>query len=282
MSGKPDREWISRINRFFGARCQVVWWGHEEAEVRRVGPWSVPRDLREEAAANRADQARRGKPNETQALCVEPIDFTASRPTIGYRSIDYATARALRAHDLCPGYGVLSASCFLVDVAEEALIVQKRGAGMDLNPGRLHGFAGAYMPGREPDDSDGDGGSLLRTARRELREETGLDLAVLSPAHLVFFSDPNTTALELCLLGVAPEPKDISRLVDTEEGGIVHVRMAELGDLLRHSERWGPGGQCEVMAWLALGAPPFSPGRDFGGRTAKQIFRDLTETAPRG
>jgi len=276
MARGADRAWIARINAYFGERCQVVWWGHREAAVRRVGAWTVPSDLLPDVERNRADLAARGKPNEIQALCVEPIDFSRDRLEIGYRTVDYATARAMRARKLSPGFGILSASSFLVSLEQRQMIIQKRGAGMDLNPGRLHGFAGAYSPGRALDDSDGDAQSLMRTARRELREETGLDLADMAPPHLVFFSDPRTTAFEMCLLGNRIRPEDLAKLTDTEEGGVFPIPMDELGELLSHDERWGPGGQCEVMAWLALGAPPFAPDENFAGLTARQTFEKLT------
>ena len=279
MNRAEYRAWISRINRHFGERCQVVWWGHREARIRRAGVWDIPLELRADVERNRADLAARGKPNEIQALCVEPVDFARDEIEVGYRTIDYATARALRARKLSPGLGVLSASSFLVSLEKRCLIVQKRGAGMDLNPGRLHGFAGAYQPGRQPDDSDGDGRSLMRTARRELREETGLDLPDLRPPHLVFFSDPRTTAFEMCLLGNAVTPDEVARLADTEEGGVHAIPMDELGELLTHDDRWGPGGQCEIMAWLALGAPPFAPSETFAGLSAVETFERLTARA---
>lgn len=276
MRQPDDRAWISRINRFFGDLCEVVWWGHEEARVYRAGDWDVPADLRTDVERNRRELRERGKPNELHALCVEPIDFSKPVLDIGYRTIDYATARTLRLRGLSPGFGILSASSFLVGVETRTLFIQRRGAGVDLNPGRLHGFAGAYSPGRLARDADGDAESLMRTARRELREETGLDLATMRPAHLVFFSDPKTTALEMCLLGLSASPDEVARLEDTEEGGIYPIPMDELGALLTRNDRWGPGGQCEVMAWLALGAPPFAPGERFSGLTAQETFEKLT------
>ena len=276
MSGLEDSAWIARINRHFGRRCKVVWSGHKEPRVRRIGVWKVSGELLPEVERSRDELRERGKPNEKHALCVNQINFTDEKLDIGYQTIDFATARVLRSRKLCPGYGILSASSFLVSVERRIVFVQRRSASMDLNPGRLHGFAGAYSPGHELDDSDGDKFSLIKTAHRALREETCLDLVHMQPVNLVVFSDPLTTAIEICLLGVAVTDEEIARLEDTDEGTVYPIPMDELGDFLLQDERWGPGGQCEVMAWLALGAHPFRPDERFSGLTAQQTFERLT------
>lgn len=259
-------EIVSRINALFGERTMLLTPLAAEPRLVPLGDFAAPPDLTTRIAHWREVLRSPGRYNETQAILAGELDLSAPTVAIPYRTLDYATARAMREAGGAPP--VLSVGTIAVCPARRTLYVHRRAKGAQPAPAMLHSFSGGYRMG-----PDGPEWGAIAEGLREFGEETGLGVFTLDPAfpppHLALFRDNDYGALETCLLGVTLTPAQVDRLSPTTEGEACEIAFDALpSSLMNGQDPWTEGGKLEVLTWLALGAPPCGAETRFGGKSA--------------
>ena len=256
-------DWRARLNHYLKGKFRVVIPLDREPALRGVGAFAPPDALREEIEDHRAILRKRGSPNETQALYVGEIDLAAAPEALEFQTIEYAAVRAIRARGKLAT--IMSVSSLPVCAERRMLFMHARAADSDLEPSRIHTFSGSFVPE--------DGGGLTDAVLRELEEESGLAITDITGARPCLFHDLVWGAFEFTLLGVPITGAEADLIRPTEEGEAVPIPFGDLErQLVERRNDWAAGGRMEVLAWLALGAPPLPPGPHFGGKTAMELF----------
>jgi len=138
-------------------------------------------------------------------------------------------------------------------------------------PSHFHHFSGAFEA--ETDLEPGDSNDLLRTAQREIHEETGY---LLDPKHFQAASlliEGGTGYFQYLFLGVDVSKEQRLQMRPSGEGVLVDFKFDELADRLC-SEPFVPTCILQSMIWLSLGAPTSSKG-SFSTRTARRQYDAL-------
>lgn len=265
---------VDRINALFGARTMLLTPLAAEPRLIPLGDFVPPPALGPRIEYWRQVLSGPGRYNEPEAILAGALDLTAAVIVIPYRTLDYATARALREAGEAPP--VLSVGTVAVCPARRTLYVHRRAKGAQPAPAMLHSFSGGYRMGPEGPER-----GVIAEGLREFGEETGLGTVTLDPAfpppRLALFRDNDYGALETCLLGVTLTPAQVDRLSPTPEGEAHEIAFDDLpGSLVDGADPWTEGGKLEVLTWLALGAPPCAASERFAGMTASELVLAAT------
>jgi len=153
------------------------------------------------------------------------------------------------------------------------IYVQRRSAFCDAAAGLLHTVSGAQKyPLSHSEES-----ALLETAWREVREETGLNLAPDPEVPLVLIRERMATSFQFVVLGARITASQAAAIHTSVEGEIVPIGFDALEDSLSRPLEWAATGFFHVLAWLAL--DPVS--RRFGAHDADTVV-DGAFAATRG
>lgn len=242
-------EILSRINALFGERTMLLTPLAAEPRLVSLGDFAAPPDLTTRIEHWREILRSPGRYNETQAILAGELDLSTPTIVIPCRTLDYATARAMREAGGAPP--VLSVGTIAVCPARRTLYVHRRAKGAQPAPAMLHSFSGGYRMG-----PDGPERSAIAEGLREFGEETGLGAFTLAPAfpppRLALFRDNDYGALETCLLGVTLTPAQVDRLSPTTEGEAHEIAFDDLpGSLMDGIDPWTEGGKL----FAPLGTP---------------------------
>lgn len=139
----------------------------------------------------------------------------------------------------------------------------------------FHVFGGGFMPemdGYLHNDKD----NLLKTAMREILEETGLTVQWDKNVKLLHVE---TTAggEELLFLGMNVTKENVEYIQkfhkETWEGKVETIKFDKFpGFLLAKNKKWSEAGMVAILSWLALGAPGGEAETRFGKETPQELF----------
>lgn len=251
--------------------------------IQEVGEYELPvgkftamlRDSRAELASN-------GAPNDASAVLVDPFDGTSSPDVVQVQTLEYAALRVLRrlarATRTAPPR-VPSANVVMFCEAAQVLVVQKRPTQSIMSElprdNVFHTFGGAYCPRRPGSLRVHDHGDLLRTARREVLEESNISFSLDSMPLILSVDELDDGFLQWVVLGKAISLYDYQTVGFRErdpEGTVHSLAFSDLEEALLHRSRWHQSGWTHVMAWLAFDAPGSRTPLKFRDRTGGQLF----------
>jgi 8-oxo-dGTP pyrophosphatase MutT (NUDIX family) len=210
-----------------------------------------------------------GKPNEMHVLVDSYRSSLNQDLHLQLESLDFASICTLREINALPA--VLSASAILFCRETEELILHQRAASLATHPGCLHIFGGAFNP-----DTDIVAGlpNLGMTIRRELFEETGLQLNLPKQSPMLLTKEKTSGFIQFCVLGIPVPVGQLALLQNNWEGEIRRVAFADLPEVLLEAN-WVASGKAHVLSWLALGAAMTAAGQKFASYTPEQLFETI-------
>jgi 8-oxo-dGTP pyrophosphatase MutT (NUDIX family) len=266
----PVNYWIERLNATYPNDVQIHGILNEEPTIELLGSLSISK----EEAKISIKYRKNLKVNDPVAVLSE-IPIWTDRPLVlRTYTTDFATVCALDEMGKRPT--MISANALLFCPDTQELILHRRSEASRDYPGYLHTFGGAYMP-PEKQSHDFDHLSLVRTARRETLEESGISFDIGSLPKLLMGYELKIGFAHLALLGVAISKKTLEVAMSNYEGKITRIRKDEL-PLKLISENWVPAGKAQVLGWLALGAPVGRRRIQFNNLSGQQIFGSVPVT----
>lgn len=227
------------------------------------------------------------RPNDPHAISAKKIEDSKWH----YYTTDYATIAALR-EEGGEKPNVIYSTVIVFCVENKEIYLHKRKKGTRY-AGCYHVFGGGYMPASSPNKLF-DNYSLIKTAMREILEETGLSIQwnkKVKMGHVKLIEDNEDSSDEFVLFGVNVTPDNVAHAKETHretwEGVVKSISFNELhGYLLSKKNRWCSTGMVILLSWLALGAPGCEPETRFGRYTAQKLFEtvltELTERQKKG
>lgn len=273
---EPQAEWVAMINEYVD---DVKIYGSVEKEPRI--------NLSNHYALTKHDKAEAGKinhePNDLLALVdSEPI-IIHSPVVFQAKSIRFNELTVLRKYNR-HSY-ILSSSVVLVCQKLRVIVLHHRSSDSVSYPDSLHTIGGAFDPSK-------DRRSLIRTAHREVDEETEASVLFESTPPMILALEKPTRFLQLVFLGANISPTQCNNLINNWEGhGIVKIHFDDLRNQLSSTLNvtdatgtcrtvgWVPSGKAHVLAWLAFGAPGAGLNPLFGKLNAKELFQDIVSRA---
>ena len=248
---------VERLQTFLPDRIELLSIDAGIPILRHQGPLPIPPGLDARLASERARLSAPGRYNERQAVFAGEFDPHAVSE-LPFYDAEYALITSLRAVGEAPF--VLSASILLVCDETREIFVQRRSNFCDAAAGLLHTVSGAQ---KYPLSHDGDV-ALLETARREVREETGLTLVPDPGVPLMLIRERMAWSFQFLVAGARITRSQAERMSTSVEGDIVAIGFDALESLLSEPLDWAATGFFHVLVWLALDGK----GRTFGGKTA--------------
>jgi hypothetical protein len=222
--------------------------------------------------------------NDCHALLKGKPEWSYPSGVLNYETLDFAGVCALRGDQVRPE--IISACVLLFCDQRKTVYLHERPSDAATYPSQLHTFGGAFMPRPRRGSLDYDG-SLLRTARRKLREEVLGDFEELAagPVPLLLGKEEDSGFIQL-VLPVNLSSSDVGKMLERSplEGKIESVKFRDLADFIRKPPRpWVPTGKAHLLGWLALGAPGCGTEQARFGKHASsatelfdELSRDLT------
>lgn len=218
--------------------------------------------------------------NEHHALAVS--DDLMNTRELRAEIRDFAYIQALR--KLPPGDparrpAIVSAGAVLVCPRRRCLLVHRRSSHSATYPGVLHILGGAYKPPLQFStiDNPGDRGNLEFTMIREVFEESSIIVRRYPKKEPVCVArETDTGFVQYVFLGVRITARELEDAATNSEGEAVAIGFDKLRRELSDPSRWVPIGRAHLLMWLALGAPGAGRLARFGGKTAIELFDDLT------
>lgn len=255
---KPD---LAGLRAFFPERIELVAFGMGVPVLHHLGPLPDPDGLGPAIGAERERLAQPGRFNEEQAVLGGAAAERDGRIVLPYHHAEYAVISALRAAGQAPF--VLSASVLLVCQDLRQVYVQRRSAFCDAAAGLLHTVSGAQ---KHPIGGD-PAVALLETARREVLEETGLEIRG-DDVPYALVAERLATSYQFVLLGAPISPQQAASMRTSVEGAIVAIAFDDLPLMLARPDEWAATGYFHVLLWLA------GLGDDirFAGRSASDVL----------
>lgn len=252
---------LTGLRAFLPERIELLALDMGVPVLQHVGALPDPDGLRAAVTAQRQRLAEPGRFNEEQAILSGSASERDGRIVLPYRHAEYAVISALREAGQAPF--VLSASVLLVCHERREVFVQRRSAFCDAAAGLLHTVSGAQ---KHPIGDD-PGVALLETARREVREETGLEIRG-DDVPYALVAERLATSYQFVLLGAPISPAQVASMRTSVEGAIVAIPFDDLPLMLARPDDWAATGFFHVLLWLA------TRGRDaqFAGRSASDVL----------
>ena len=258
--------WLARLNTYMGGEVEVKRVLQHEPEVVIEGVLSLSRRQSDFAANERpALKFNRG----VAVLASTPL-WDTEPVVLRVWETDYASVRALDQSGARPT--MISANVLLVCGETEEIILHRRSPFVSRNyPHALHTFGGIYWP---PEAGARGFDSLIKTAQREVAEESGIVIDLLPLPPLLLGAEPKIGFVHIALLGVNVSRATVSAAFTNIEGSIAIVKFSDLRDRLS-SDAWVPAGKAQILSWLALGAPLGHERMKFGGHTGEEVFNQI-------
>ena len=263
----PATSWIPRLNAYLGGAVEIRTLVDVEPTLVTDGRIELTPDVETRAR----DFRHRLRVNDPVAvLSAEPL-WTDKPIVVHMRIGDYASVCALDHDGGRPT--LISANALLVCADTKELVLHRRSEQSRDHPHALHTFGGAYMP-PGVDGRDFDHDSLIKTARRETAEESGIGIDITKIPAMLVGSEPAIRFMHLALLGMQVSKEALDLACKNDEGAPTRVRCDELFQRLT-SDSWVPAGKAQVLAWLALGAPTPSGLMRFAECSGQQLFNRI-------
>lgn len=199
--------------------------------------------------------------------------FTAPAEILCH-AMPYSAVSTLREKNLAgPMPFQVSANVVVVCPSRNCLVMQRKGnVAHPSHPhtGLIHTFGGGYLAPRNK--AVNDLGRLLRTARREVFEESNLSLShdlIGEPPPAIILKQDFLSFFQYAYLGWPISAAELdSRNTGNPEGGVEHIEFKDLPELLEQPDRWASAGAMAALMWLGLGAPGAPLDAKFGGASA--------------
>lgn len=263
----PVKHWIERLNNTKTQSVHIYDVLEKEPTIEILGPLIVSKEEAKIASKYRKEL----KTNDAVAILPEFPIWTDNPVVLRVYTTDYATVCALDKLGKRPT--ILSANVLPFCLETKELILHRRSNASRDYPGYLHTFGGAYMP-PVTQARDFDHLSLIRAARRETEEESGISFDIVPLPKLLIGHEPEIGFVHLALLGVGISKKTLETAISNFEGKITKIKADDLPIKLTN-EDWVPAGKAQVLGWLALGAPIGHRRIRFRDESGQQVFNRL-------
>jgi 8-oxo-dGTP pyrophosphatase MutT (NUDIX family) len=264
VSREPAANFIPRLNAFFRDDVEVQLLAHEPTVIKEKDHLLLSSTEEGLAATFRASLPI----NDPVAVLSREPKWRDKPLVLHVHATDYAAVCALDKSGKRPT--MLSANVVVVCQEAEVLVLQRRAELVNRDhEDALHTFGGAYMPADQL--------SMLSTALRELGEESHLSFDPGASPPLLVGRERKIGFLHVALIGVNVSLASLRRaeaLPPPSEGPIVRIPWNELPRRLI-DETWVPAGKCQVLSWLALGAPQSAGRAPFGGESGQELFNRI-------
>lgn len=283
---KVARDYIERLNKLFNTKLKAVKFIKELDDIPLLLPASdeVPKfDVKLKEWLGDGYQQKIGKlkekfedekrPNDPHAISAKKVEDSKWH----YYTTDYATIAALRQEGKKPNVIYSTVIVFCIEKKEIYLHIRKKGT---QYADCYHVFGGGYVSAASPNRLF-DSHSLIKTAMREVLEETGLSIQWNEKVKMIHIK-PKAGGEEFVLLGVNVTPDNVKHVTKTHretwEGFVKPISFNKLYSyLLNKKNKWCPTGMVVLLSWLALGAPGCEPETRFGRYTAQELFETVLE-----
>lgn len=259
-----ESEWVSLLNKI--PDVKVYGLIGKVPQINIDGEYHIEDEDREAV-----DQKAKTLTHEDiQAVVEEEPEIDGIPLIFRAKKLRYAAVSVLRNKRKNPF--VLSANAVLVCPEMSRVIVDLRSNQTDTYESVLHTVGGAFEVAK-------DNVNLKRTAMREVLEEVGISTSIDARTPILVSQEISTRFLQIVFLGVHVPKNELSNVESTwESASLIQIPFDRLKEYLvdENNFSWVPTGKAHVLAWLACGAPGCQEGTKFGGKTAKQLFRDIT------
>ncbi len=272
--------WLPRIQKYFDGKDSIIHGVYSRLPIVKTNDdKTIALTKTQESNIEKERQKIADHPTHSNDphLILEPeyIPNWEGNPVI-FKTIpaDYATVRVLKSSDM--PIKTLSAGALLLCEENKSLILHKRSEDSDTYPNYYHLVGGSYMPKTAQTMRYNDGGSLKKTAIREIWEELGIISVNLDPCTMLMQEEPDTGFIQLCFLGASVSKDQLSKIDENYEGEFQEVEFNHLAKLLNDDERLVPTCKSAILSWLALDTPGTRISPTFGGMKPKQLFKKIT------
>lgn len=265
---------LDHLNNLFEGEAEIIRFIAEQPRLAHVAELKLSSNLHSLAVKYREEilpfQKKQNEPHAV--LCEEPI-WVNEPIHLKFKRTDYASICALR--DVGEKPKILSGGALIFCSEKREIYLHQRSEKTDTFKRRLHIFGGNYIPPHWVHDDEY---SLIRTAKREIVEETSLGLTWSKETPMVMGREIETGFIQFVLLGVDIPTDDTETLLRKNwEGEVVKLSFDRLEEfLLSDNINWVPSGKLFVLAWLAAGAPNLGPRARFGCRSARNLYEFAT------
>ena len=214
--------------------------------------------------------------NEPVAIRVESLNWNDGPiNTIKFSNCYYAELLSLRRNK--KRAWALSGNAVVFCCESNLLIAHKRNKDTsNFYKGDLHTFGGHLSP-----DIDGaqryQDENFYDCIERELKEESGITAIASRQLPFLLIDENEIDFVQLTVLGlnVSRETASVIHLSSKYqhyEGSPVEIPFETLENRLADYDKWVPSGWCQIMAWLAAGAPGSDNKLLFGSKSAEEVF----------
>jgi hypothetical protein len=215
------------------------------------------------------------KVNEPVGIRVEALDWSDGPVnTIGFSNCYYAELLSLRHKKRV---WALSGNAVVFCSENNCLIAHKRNKdASNFYKGDLHTFGGHLTPevgGSQRFQDE----SFYDCIERELKEESGITALAGRNLPFLLIDENEIDFVQLTVLGlnISRETASIIHLSSRYqhyEGTPVEIPFDTLEKKLAKYDKWVPSGWCQIMVWLATGAPGSDENMTFGTKSAEEVF----------
>jgi len=294
---KFDEKIIPRLNEKFKDKAHIYGLVAKDPLVDEGGRYDLSSVEEKTISDNREKLRCKGNFNDMHAIVVGETSWYTDPVVLQTKSLEYAAVMALRDSARSAGKPlpqVLTANVLVICSEEKKIIIHKRSKGSATNPDTLQVFGGGYMPKPPEDDRRGcgerkehDGKALWKTAERELREESDINLVISEKAVRLLSMDRTSGTIQLTYIGCDIKKHVIDRAREESknnknphswEGELKEIYFDKLDEILS-GEAFSPTGKIFILVWLALGAPGYggkfrvrSNGGKYKNCSAKKLF----------
>lgn len=265
-----DKDWpgiAAAINKAFAGKATLIEAIQGEPILEVLGDLQIDKAVR-----SRANEiARERQHNSKNAVLLDRGDLAHQPAKWRVHLTPHTTVVALREQSRLPN--VLSANALICCSKLNEVYLHYRSETVDTKKGKLHIFGGSYEHSLFKNDEE----SLIRTAEREVREESGASISI--PKNWIGFvateNDTGFVQINYCGIEVAADSIDAAKKRFRAEGDVLACSFLELETVLTKTESpWVETGKAVLLAWLAIGAPTTAkPG--FSATKAKQMYRNV-------
>jgi hypothetical protein len=269
ITESQDEHWIQMLNEAYLGKVEILRIIDDEPRLIFLEAVELSDEQTSLAERKRKRFRQEGWPTDPYGIIAYEPAWNDDPLTIYYRTADQAEVETLREGGSRPN--ILSASVVVCCPESKELVLHRRADRSATYGGHLHTMGGSYIPKAVVRS---DGSSLIRTAKREVLEESGLSITLSRPVPTILCKEIDTGFIQFVLLGATINLREKGALTASWEGGPVVVPFDQLPDrLLSTTEVWVPSGKVHVLSWLVLGAPGCDRVPHFGGYTPQELFR---------
>ena len=270
---KPEKGWIEALNSAFEDRVKVVGLVTTEPEISLGGYASLTKQQYQSAKSIRTELVTQRHANELHGVLLDEPNWESNPIKFNVGVLDFAEVQSLRKEEGRPA--LLSSSAVILCPESKELIMHQRTSDSATYAGLLHTVGGGYRPAFGKNAST-DHLSLLRALKREIREETDMDIETnAGKVPLIISRELQTGFVQLVALGLTVSKNQVTDAKDGWEGKVLPISVDKLSTGL--GGQIVPSGMVHLLAWLAFGAPGLGVFRRIDGKRPRKLFWELVE-----